>query len=116
MKQSDPIRQRRTLLHRLPVTDEILRGSLLERSIRPHRQGCARCASGEGHPLWVLTVSYSSGRTRQISLRVEQVDEVRRWLGNYRTLKDAIEELCELNQQLLRQERDASPPRGKRDD
>jgi hypothetical protein len=116
MKHSDPIRQRRTLLRRLPVTDEILRGSLLERSIRPHRQGCAKCASGEGHPLWVLTVSYSTGRTRQVSLRVEQVDEVRRWLGNYRKLKDGIEELCELNQQLLRQQRDAAPPRGKQDD
>lgn len=116
MKRSDPVRQRRTLLRRLPVTEEILRGSLLERSIRPHRQGCAKCASGEGHPLWVLTVSYSTGRTRQVSLRAEQVAEVRRWLGNYRKLKDAIEELCELNQQLLREERDASPPRGKQND
>lgn len=116
MIHSDPIRQRRTLLRRLPVTDEILRGSLLERSIRPHRQGCAKCASGEGHRLWVLTVSYATGRTRQVSLRAEQVDEVRRWLGNYRKLKDAIEELCELNQELLRQQRDASPPRGKQDD
>src|SRR5215469_2965487 len=97
MKRFASIRQRRSLLHRLPVTDEILRGSLLERRIRPHRQGCAKCASGEGHPVWVLTVSYPTGRTRQISLRAEQVDEVRRWLSNYRKLKDGIEELCELN-------------------
>ena len=116
MKQRDALQRRRSLLRRLPVTEEILRGSLLERRIRPHRQGCEKCARGEGHPLWVLTVSYPGGRTRQFSLRPEQVDEVGRWLGNYRKLKDAIEELCELNHELLRPERDASRPRSARDD
>ena len=32
-------------------------------------------------------MSYPGGRTRQFSLRREQVDEVRRWLGNYQKLK-----------------------------
>jgi hypothetical protein len=116
MKQAEVIQRRRTLLRRLPVTDEILRGSLLERTIRPHRQGCAKCASGEGHPLRVLTISYPAGRTRQFSLRPEQVDKVRRWLSNYRKLKDAIEELCELNHVLLRPEHETSQPGGKRHD
>jgi hypothetical protein len=40
------------------VTGEILRGLLLQRTIRNHAKGCAKCASGEGHPLAVLTVSY----------------------------------------------------------
>jgi hypothetical protein len=39
------------LLDRLPVTGEILRGSLLKRTIRNHATGCTKCASGEGHPL-----------------------------------------------------------------
>jgi hypothetical protein len=55
------------------VTGEILRGSLLKRTIRNHATGCTRCASGEGHPLSVLTVSYPGGRTRQFSLRRERV-------------------------------------------
>src|SRR5260370_42173416 len=33
-----------------------------------HARGCAKCASGEGHRLWVLTLSYAGGRTRQFSL------------------------------------------------
>jgi len=39
-----------------------------------------KCASGEGHPLSVLTVTYPGGRTRQFSLRRERVPVVRRWL------------------------------------
>jgi hypothetical protein len=54
-----------------------------------HARSCAKCASGEGHKLAVLTVSDAGGRTRQLSLRGDQVGEVRRWLGNYRKLKAA---------------------------
>jgi hypothetical protein len=109
------IAAREKLLDRLPVTGEILRGSLLERTIRNHRSGCTKCASGEGHPLAVLTVSYPGGKTRQFSLRSDRVAQVRRWLGNYQKLKEAIEAICELNHDLLRPERAASSARRKRD-
>lgn len=104
---------RQKLLDRLPVTGEILRGSLLQRTIRNHASGCAKCASGEGHPLSVLTVSYPGGRTRQFSLRRERVAEVRRWLRNYQKLKEAIEVICELNHELLRPEQAPSKRRSK---
>jgi hypothetical protein len=52
----------------------------------------------------VLAVGYPGGRTRQISLRQEQVPHVERCLENYQKLKAAIEEICETNQQLLRAE------------
>ena len=93
---------RQRLLARLPITADILRGSLLMRTIRNHASGCAKCARGEGHPLAVLTVSYPGGRTRQFSLRPERVAEARRWLANYQKLKAALEAICELNHELLR--------------
>jgi hypothetical protein len=80
-----------------------MRGSLLERVIR-HRRGCPKCAVGDGHPVWVLTVGYPGGRTRQVSLRAEQVPQVRVWLANYHKLKATVEKVCELNQRLLRPE------------
>src|SRR6266567_5605371 len=101
MTQERAIKARQKLLDRLPVKSEILRGSLLERTVR-HTRGCAKCARGEGHPLSVLTVSYPGGRTRQFSLRLEQIPQVRRWLANYQKLKNAIEAICELNHYLLR--------------
>ena len=92
----------------------ILRGSLLHRAIR-HRPGCPKCARGEGHPVWVLTVGYPGGVTRQISLRKEIVPPVRRWLKNYRKIRDILEQICELNQQLLRPEAESKTERGPRD-
>src|ERR1700758_3064250 len=89
------------LVGKLPVTGELLRGSLLERTVR-HKNGCPKCARGEGHQVYVLTVSYGGGRVRQFSVRRERVAEVRRWLENYQKLKDAIEAICELNHDLLR--------------
>src|SRR4029077_19980522 len=99
---------RQALVSQLPVTGELLRGSLFERAVR-HTSGCTICAGGGGHPLWVLTISYAGVRTRQFSLRREQVDEVRRWLGNYHKLKDALEAICELTPALLRP--DGAAPR-----
>jgi hypothetical protein len=113
MRHERIISRRQKLLDRLPVTGEILRGSLLERTIRNHASGCTKCASGEGHALSVLTVTYPGGRTRQFSLRRERVDEVRRWLRNYQDLKEAIEAICELNHELLRPDETASKTRRK---
>lgn len=106
---------REKLVDRLPVTGELLRGTLLERIVR-HKRGCPKCARGEGHQVFVLTVSYPGGRTQQFSVRRERVAEVRRWLANYQELKEAIETICELNHDLLRPETAASKSgRNKRD-
>src|SRR5207245_4762082 len=98
------LRAREKLVSKLPVTGELLRGSLLERTVR-HTKDCPKCARGEGHRVFVLTVTYAGGRTRQLSVRRERVAAVRRWLENYQKLKEAIEAICELNHDLLRPER-----------
>jgi hypothetical protein len=90
MTQDQIIEARQALISQLPVTGEMLHGSLFERTVR-HTSGCTICVGGGGHPPWVLTISYAGGRTRQFSLRREQVDDVRRWLGNYHKLKEAFE-------------------------
>lgn len=114
MTQAQALRARQKLLDRLPVTGEILRGSLLARTVFRHKANCEKCASGEGHPLNVLTVTYPGGRTRQLSLRPEQVAQVRHWLENYKNLKEAIEEVCELNHHLLRPDEAPVKRAGKR--
>jgi hypothetical protein len=106
------LRARQKLLDRLQLTGEILRGSLLERTVFRHKANCEKCACGEGHSLMVLTITYPGGRTRQFSLRPELVPEVRRWLDNYKQLKEALEEICEINHHLLRT--DANPPKRER--
>jgi len=111
MKHDQVAPARERVLGRLPDLHQIVRGSLFKRTIR-HRQGCLKCEAGEGHPVWVLTIGYPGGRTRQLSLRTEQVPQVRAWLANYRKSKAALEKICELNQRLLRPE--APAPDGRR--
>jgi len=115
MIREQTLRARQKLVGKLPITGEILRGSLLERTVR-HTKDCPKCARGEGHRVFVLTVSYAGGRTRQISVRRERVPEVRRWLDNYQKLKDAIEQICELNHELLRPDPASRKPGRKRRD
>ena len=109
------LRAREKLVGKLPVTGELLRGSLLERTVR-HTKDCPKCARGEGHQVYVLTVGYGRGQTRQISVRRERVAEVRRWLDNYQKLKATIEQICELNQDLLRPDPTVPHPGRKRRD
>lgn len=61
MKQKEVLQKRRKVVATLPGPEEVLRGSLLERTIF-HKKGCSRCEAGEGHKVWVLTVTYPGGR------------------------------------------------------
>ena len=103
MKQKEVVQRRSRIAATLPMPEEVLRGSLIERTIF-HRKGCSRCASGEGHRVWVLTVTYPGGRNRQFSIRPDQREMVQRWLDNYHDWKRKMEQICELNHHLLRTE------------
>jgi hypothetical protein len=115
MMRDRTLQVRQKLVDGLPITSELLRGSLLDRIVR-HKSGCPKCERGEGHAVSVLTVSYPGGGTRQFSVRRERVAEVRRWLANYQKLKEAIEAICELNHDPLRPDSTARKPRRKKRD
>src|SRR5271157_5160143 len=107
MTREQAIRRRDKLAGQLSSATGVLRGSLLQRTVH-HSSGCSKCARGEGHPLWVLTVGYPGGRTRQVSLRPEQVPQVRKALEHYRDFKQTLEAISEVNQFLLRLDREES--------
>ena len=107
MTREQAIRKRDKLAARLSSAKAVLRGSLLRRNIH-HSSGCRKCAHGEGHPLWVLTVGYPGGKNRQVSLRPDQVPQVRKALEQYRHFKRSLEAISELNQFLFRLDREES--------
>lgn len=107
MTRKQAIGKREKLVAQLPSAVDVLRGSLLRRTLH-HSSGCAKCARGEGHPLWVLTVGYPGGKNRQVSLRPDQVPQVRKALEHYREIKRSLEAISELNQFLLRLDREES--------
>ena len=101
MNLKEAISRRNKLARAIGSPSEILRGSLLERTIR-HKKGCQTCAGGGGHPAWVLSINYAGGRNKQSSIRPEEREQVARWLANYHALKDKLESICELNHFVLR--------------
>src|SRR5258708_23265632 len=105
MTREQAVRKREKLVSKLSCAIGVLLGALLPRPIR-HSSGCLKCARGEGHPLWVLTVGYPGGKTRQVSLRPDQVPQVREALQHYRDFKQTLEAISEPNQFLLRLDRE----------
>ena len=101
MKLKEAVNRRDKLAHSVESPAEILRGSLLQRTIR-HKKGCQTCARGEGHPAWVLSINYAGGRNKQISIRPEEKEQVERWLANFHELRETLESICELNHVVLR--------------
>src|SRR5258708_33944439 len=89
VKHNDAVRRRDKLAANLP-TAELLRGSLLHRTIR-HKSGCPKCERGGGHPGLVLAGSEPGGKVRQTSLRPETKPVVQKGIANYHPLKRQIE-------------------------
>lgn len=102
--------QRQRAVQHLPPIEEVLRGSILERSVRCGQPTC-RCASGELHTATVLTVSFPGGRTEQISLPATVLRTVRAWVANYQRWWAIIEKVSAINRDLLRAQRREGKPR-----
>jgi len=97
--------RRQGLAKLLPPAEETLRGSLVERYVSCGNPDC-RCARGQRHgPVWYLTVTLGAGRTAGWVVPPEQVDQVRRWIENYRRVKDDLEKISDINHELLRRSR-----------
>jgi hypothetical protein len=97
--------RRQGLAKLLPPAEEILRGSLVERYVTCGNPDC-RCARGQRHgPIWYLTVTLGPGRTAGGVVPQQQVEQVRRWIENYRRVKDDLEKISDINRELLRRSR-----------
>ncbi len=100
------LRKRRQGLARLlPRVEETLRGSLIQRYLTCGNPDC-RCARGKRHgPVWYLSVTLGPGHTISGVVAEGQLEQVRRWVENYRRVKSHLEQISDLNRELLRRER-----------
>ena len=103
MKDKDVRRmrqKRKLLLKRMGEIEDFVRGSVVLMKRPCTYPACRKCASGERHPTWVLTVS-QSGKTRTVYLGKERLSEARRMVKNHRRLKEIVEEIAQINVVLL---------------
>jgi hypothetical protein len=92
--------KRKLLLGRMGRMEEFLRGSVVLMKRPCTYPGCRKCASGERHPTWGLTVS-EHGKTRTVYLGLGRLEAARRMSDNYRRLQSIVEEISAINRALL---------------
>jgi uncharacterized protein YcsI (UPF0317 family) len=92
-------RKRRLLHGQMARIEEFLRGSVVLMKRPCAYPNCRKCASGERHPTWVLTVS-ENGKTRTIYLGAKRLDAARRMTENYRRLQGLVEQISTINRSL----------------
>jgi hypothetical protein len=94
------LRQRKfELVRRLKVPPDALPGSLALVRTRCGKPNC-HCASGEGHPGWLLTFMVA-GRKHVLRIPQEWVEEVHARVDAGREFKAAVDEVFAANAQLL---------------
>jgi hypothetical protein len=98
--QRDLRRKRTALRRRLASLGSFVRGSVVLMKRRCTYPGCRKCASGQGHPTWVLTVS-RNGKTHTVYLGPQRRVEAQHLVENYRKLLALVEELADVNLALL---------------
>lgn len=103
------LRHRHTIPQTLPPLEDVLRGSLLQREIRCGKPTC-RCATGAGHPIVYVTVTFAGGRTQQVTVPHDLARTVQRWIGNYGRWWQAIEDVSAINRRLLQLRQIPSDP------
>jgi len=106
------LRNRRVgLTQVLPPLGEVLRGSLMERYLTCGNRDC-RCARGERHgPVWYLSVTLDQSHRSGCTVPSDQVEQVRRWIENYRQVKENLEKISDINRELMRRQKDKAKKR-----
>jgi len=104
------LRKRREGLSKLvPPLSEVLRGSLMERYLTCGNPEC-KCARGERHgPVWYLSVTLDQSQRSGSTVPADQVEQVRRWIGNYHQVKEQMEKISDINRELLRRQKRRRP-------
>jgi hypothetical protein len=94
--------RRRQLAQDAPPIEQVMRGTLSEAYKRCGRPNC-RCATGAGHgPKYYLSVSQPSGRPHRDYVRSGDVGRAAQFISNLHALRDALDEICAINTELLR--------------
>lgn len=98
--QRDLERTRKALMRKLASSDAFVRGSVVLMKRRCTYPRCRKCASGQCHPTWVLTLS-RQGRTHTLYLGTRRLAQAQRMAENYRRLLALVEEIADVNLALL---------------
>lgn len=92
--------RRQELLDTMPDPTNVMRASLITRSIKCGKPNC-RCANGEGHKSLYLS-SYYDGKTRLDFVPKAYKDAVSKCIKDYEDISALLIELSSINLELFR--------------
>src|SRR6202021_3831754 len=99
-------KRRHQLVRGLPPIEQIVRGSLMETYKRCGRPNC-HCVDGPGHgPKRYLVISQPGGRPRRDYVPNAVCEQVGQLIENFHRLREALNEICAINAELLRRRED----------
>lgn len=88
------------ILSSLPQADNVMRGSLITRSIKCGKPNC-RCATGDGHKSFYLS-SYYHGNTHLDYVPKSWETCISENIKTYEGIQNLLSELTEINLELFR--------------
>lgn len=96
-------RRREQLAGRLPEVGELIRGSVVERTMRCGKASC-RCQSDPDarHGPYLLLMTTVGRKTRTMVIAADQAKWVRAAVRRYRQVDSLLESISETNWQLLK--------------
>ncbi len=93
--------RRQELLNAMPDPANVMRASLITRSIKCGKPNC-RCANGEGHKEPLYLSSYYNGKTRLDSVPKAYKDAVSQCIKDYEDITALLIKLSGINLELFR--------------
>jgi hypothetical protein len=78
----------------------VLEGSLAQIRVTCGNRNC-RCARGEKHVSHILKREVR-GKTQSLYVPVDKVEDARRWVNEYRRVRQVLREVSELDRAILR--------------
>ena len=96
------LKKKRTLLSEIKLLNDFMKGTVYLSKRKCSNPKC-KCHIDKKylHKSHVLTVT-KDGRTRTLSLRKDEVDEVRKLTENWKGLKELVSELTDINMQIIK--------------
>jgi len=94
-------RQVKTRIAKLGQCEPFIMGSLVESKRRCGNKNCACANGGPPHSAWIITKHGAGNKTRSVYVPVAMLPEVRRWTGEYKKVKELLQEVDELSERII---------------
>ena len=92
--------ERNRLLRNLTSGRPLIASTLSEIRTKCGNPNC-HCASGEKHISYLLT-RREEGKTKTTYVPVELVDDVKKWVEEYRRLKESVKEITVIGEEIVK--------------